>query len=44
MIYSVMAEYGRSLEYEANQEAAKEGLLKMFGWMLEKMRAPASQA
>lgn len=44
MIYSVMAEYGRSLEYEANPEAAKEGLLKMFGWMLEKMRVPASQA
>ncbi len=44
MIYSVMAEYGRALEYEANPETAKDGLLKLFSWMLERMRVPAGKA
>ena len=44
MIYSVLAEYGRALEYEANPETAKDGLLKMFGWMMEKMRNPSVPA
>lgn len=44
MIYSVLAEYGRALEYEANPEAAKEGLLKMFGWMMGQLASPTVPA
>ena len=41
-IYSVLAEYGRSLEYEADPENAKRALLKMFAWTLEKLRTPSA--
>ena len=43
LIYSVLAEYGRSLEYEEKPESAKHDLLKMFSWTLEKLRQPIPQ-
>lgn len=38
MVYGVLAEYARSLEYENNPEAAKHSLLKTFSWMLEQLK------
>lgn len=40
LIYSVLAEYGRALEYEADPENSKHRLLAMFAWTLEKLRTP----
>ncbi len=39
LLYGVLAEYGRSLEYDNNPEASKHSLVKMFGWMLEQLKA-----
>lgn len=39
MIYGVLAEYGRSLEFESSPEVAKTSLLNMFRWMLTRLRA-----
>lgn len=38
MMYGVLAEYARSLEYESNPEEAKQSLLKMFAWMLDEIK------
>lgn len=38
MIYGVLAEYARSLEYESNPETAKHALLNTFGWMLDRLK------
>lgn len=40
LIYSILAEYGRALEYEANPEVAKQHLFKMFAWTVEKLKVP----
>ena len=42
-IYSVLAEFGRSLDFEADPETAKQHLLKMFSWTLEKLKIPSPQ-
>ncbi len=38
MIYSILAEYGRALEFDANPEESKKGLYQMYAWALERMR------
>lgn len=40
LIYSILAEYGRALEYESNPEQAKKSLVQMFAWTLEKFKNP----
>lgn len=38
MIYGVLAEYARSLEFESDPEQAKQSLLKMFTWMVSQLK------
>lgn len=38
MVYSILAEYGRALEFDADPETAKKGLYQMYAWALERMR------